>query len=99
MAVDTLRSRNLEFTIGEVSKFLSRTVYWIREQEKAGRFRTESNKRIEPARTTTHKNGGPGQRRYTLKDIEAMARSLHRYGTFTDGELERTLRRVQAFRE
>lgn len=99
MPVETLRSKTLEFSIGEVAKFLNRTVYWVREQEKAGRFRTESNRRIEPSRTGTHRNGGLGQRRYTLKNIEAMAKSLHRFGAFTDGELARTMRRVEAFRE
>jgi len=95
MPVRTLRSKTLTFSIGEVAKFLDRTVFWIREQERVGRFRTESKKFITPDRTETSK--GPGQRRYTLKHIEEMARSLHRQGVFTDGELERTLNRVEAF--
>ena len=95
--METIRSKTLTFSIGEVAKFLDRSVFWIREQERLGRFRTASKKYIIPDRTETP--SGRGQRRYTLKHIQAMAESMHRDGISTDGELARTMRKVRAFSE
>ncbi|HEY6021189.1 MAG TPA: hypothetical protein VIY48_15175 [Candidatus Paceibacterota bacterium] len=88
------------YSISEVSKILEMSVYWLRWKEKkmieAGTFVRQDGTPLQIARSLSHSGTveSYSRRKYTIRDIEDMAKLFMSHGVYSDSVYSRVINKI-----
>jgi hypothetical protein len=93
------------YSISEVSKILEKTVYWLRWKESKmigeGTFVKSDGTPLLIARSLSSDGNveSHSRRKYTITDIEDMARLFYKYGVYKLTTYSRVMKRIDLYKQ